>query len=80
MQLGSGTYGVVFSAKHKLTGHERAIKKIPKSKIKNMERFKTEVKILQTLVRSICNEQDHPHVIKLYEYFEDPENVYLVME
>lgn len=32
----------------------------------------TEVKILQTL--------DHPNVIKLYEYFEDEENVYLVNE
>jgi len=36
--------------KHKITGQERAIKSIAKSKIKNMERFKTEVKILQTLV------------------------------
>ena len=43
-----------------------------RSKIKNWERFQTEVKILQTL--------DHPNVIKLYEYFEDDTNVYLVTE
>ena len=43
-----------------------------RSKIKNWERFLTEVKILQTL--------DHPNVIKLYEYFEDDTNVYLVTE
>lgn len=71
-KLGSGSYGVVHKAVHKATGYERAIKVIPRNKIKNMDRFKTEVKIMQTL--------DHPNVIKLYEYFEDDTNVYLVME
>ena len=37
-----------------------------------MERFETEVLILQTL--------DHPNIVKLYEYFEDVKNVYLVTE
>lgn len=37
-----------------------------------MERFETEVLILQTL--------DHPNILKLYEYFEDVKNVYLVTE
>ncbi len=59
-------------ARHKITRQERAVKTIPRSKIKNFERFRTEVRILQTL--------DHPNVIKLYEYFEDDLNVYLVME
>ena len=27
-----------------------------------------------------CFQQDHPNVIKLYEYFEDETNVYLVTE
>lgn len=71
-KLGSGSYGTVHKAIHRVTGNERAIKVIPKEKIKNMERFKTEVKILQTL--------DHPNVIKLYEYFEDEKSVYLAME
>lgn len=43
-----------------------------KKKIKNMERFKQEILILQQL--------DHPNVLKLYEYFEDSRNVYLVTE
>ena len=71
-KLGSGTYGVVHKAINKINNQERAIKVIARSKIKNFERFKTEVKILQML--------DHPNVIKLYEYFEDEKNVYLVME
>ncbi len=62
-KLGSGSYGVVHLGRHRITGQERAIKIIPRNKIKNFDRFRTEVKILQTL--------DHPNVIKLYEYFED---------
>ena len=37
-----------------------------------MDRFKQEIVILQTL--------DHPNVLKLYEYFEDSKNVYLITE
>ena len=38
--LGSGAYGVVSKCTHKLNGQERAVKKVPKKKIKNMDRFK----------------------------------------
>jgi len=44
--IGKGTYGEVVRAKHRETGSMRAIKLIPRSKIKNWERFQTEVKIL----------------------------------
>lgn len=70
--LGKGTYGEVTIGIHRDTNQKRAIKAIPRAKIKNWSRFQTEVKILQTL--------DHPNVIKLYEYFEDEVNVYLVTE
>ena len=70
--LGSGTYGVVTKVQHLTSKQIRACKTIPRKKIKNWERFETEIKILQTL--------DHPHVIKLYEYFEDTKNVYLITE
>lgn len=70
--LGSGTYGSVYKAKKKDSRIVRAIKQIPKSKVKNAERFKSEIEIMGTL--------DHPNIIKLYETFEDERNVYLVME
>ena len=37
--IGKGTYGEVVKGVHKETGSVRAIKLIPKSKIKNWERF-----------------------------------------
>ena len=70
--LGSGTYGVVTKCQHLATKQLRACKTIPRKKIKNWERFEAEIKILQTL--------DHPNIIKLYEYFEDAKNVYLITE
>jgi calcium-dependent protein kinase len=70
--LGSGTFGVVHRVQHRTTKQIRACKTIPLKKIKNKSRFEDEVKILQTL--------DHPNVLKLYEYFVDAKNVYLVTE
>lgn len=71
-EIGSGNYGVVKKVIHKISKDERAVKIIPKSKIKNVERFKSEVDILRTV--------DHPNIVKLYEWFEDINNMYLVME
>ena len=70
--LGTGAYGIVSKCTHNETKQERAVKKVAKKKIKNMDRFKQEITILQKL--------DHPNVLKLYEYFEDDKNVYLITE
>jgi len=70
--LGSGTYGSVIKASTKEGNQLRAIKVIPKSKVKDAERFKSEIEILAQL--------DHPNIIKLYETFEDNRHVYLVTE
>lgn len=37
-----------------------------------MAQFRTEVKILQTL--------DHPNVIKMFEFFENDDSIYLILE
>eukprot|EP01017_Pseudomicrothorax_dubius_P031206 TRINITY_DN395_c0_g1_i1.p1 TRINITY_DN395_c0_g1~~TRINITY_DN395_c0_g1_i1.p1 ORF type:complete len:456 (-),score=148.35 TRINITY_DN395_c0_g1_i1:194-1561(-) len=70
--LGAGTYGSVFKATLKGSNQVRAVKVIPKAKVKNQERFRTEIEIMKFL--------DHPSIIKLYETFEDEKNVYLIME
>jgi calcium-dependent protein kinase len=70
--LGSGTFGAVFKATHKITKEPRAIKAIAKAKVKNQESFKNEIEIMRKL--------DNPNIIKLYEIFEDTRYIYLVME
>lgn len=70
--LGEGAFGVVYLGTEKGTGEKRAIKVIERSKIKNFQRFYNEVNALKTL--------DHPHIIKLFEIYEDKDNVYLVQE
>jgi calcium-dependent protein kinase len=50
----------------------RAIKTIPKGKMRNVDRFKKEIAIMKMM--------DHPNIIKLFETFEDHRNIYLVME
>lgn len=70
--LGEGTYGVVFRARDKVTKEEVAIKRIPREKIRNYQRFLNEITALKTL--------DHPNVIKLFEIYEDEDDVYLVQE
>lgn len=71
-KLGDGSYGSVFLGTHKVTGQVRAIKQIPKSRIRDPERMESEI--------SIMRNADHPNIVKLYEVFEDPRFVYLVME
>ena len=70
--LGKGSYGKVQLGYLKGTNIQRAIKIIDKSKVRNVERFKLEVEIMMKL--------DHPNVLRLYDYFEDTANVYLVLE
>lgn len=71
-ELGKGTYGVVYKGIHKATGEIRAIKQIARSKIKKYERFINEVNALKML--------DHPNIIKLFEVYEEEDDVYLVQE
>ena len=50
-----------------------AIKKVPKEKVKYMlDQFINEVKIQLFL--------DHPNIVKLYGFFDDPSNFYIIME
>ena len=70
--LGEGAFGVVYKGTEKVSGDERAIKIIEREKIKNFQRFYNEVNALKTL--------DHPHIIKLFEIYEDDKKVYLVQE
>ncbi|XP_044506977.1 SNF1-related protein kinase catalytic subunit alpha KIN10-like [Mangifera indica] len=73
--LGIGSFGKVKIAEHALTGHKVAIKILNRRKIKNMEmeeKVRREIKILRLFM--------HPHIIRLYEVIETPNDIYVVME
>lgn len=72
VELGKGSYGIVTTGRLKGTKLKRAIKIIDKSKVSNVERFRLEVEIMMRL--------NHPSILRLFDYFEDKKNIYLVME
>ncbi|KRX08510.1 Protein kinase-like domain [Pseudocohnilembus persalinus] len=72
--LGTGAFGEVRRAVHRGTGMTRAVKIIDK-KLANqdeLEKLKNEVEIMKQL--------DHPHIVKVYEYYQDPKYFYIVSE
>ncbi|XP_058228449.1 CDPK-related protein kinase isoform X2 [Rhododendron vialii] len=78
-EIGKGHFGYTCKAKCKkgeLKGQEVAVKVIPKAQMTTaiaIEDARREVKILRALT-------GHNNLVKLYDAFEDHENVYIVME
>lgn len=72
--LGKGAFGEVRQAVHRETGMVRAIKIINNDAINEEEkkRIVGEVEILKSL--------DHPNIIRVFEYFQDSRNFYIVTE
>ena len=72
-ELGKGAFGVVYKGRQRGTeGPWRAIKKIQKAQIKDLNMLMNEIEISVTL--------DNPNIIKIYEIFEFNNCVYLVTE
>lgn len=72
---GEGKFGQVFAARHKQSGTLYALKMIPKEKIK--ESYMIDQLVLEIKLQMFLN---HPNILKLYTFFSDYENVYLVLE
>lgn len=70
-KVGEGSFGIVRLLRHKATGVERAMKIVAKSN-NSTTAIRDEIAILAKL--------DHPHLVRLIEYFEDDYNFYLVFE
>ena len=74
--IGKGNFGVIVPAKDKLTGQIRAVKIISKEELLKKDPslgiLENEFNIMLTL--------DHPNVVRLYEAYQDPKYVYLVIE
>ncbi|XP_039249446.1 serine/threonine-protein kinase D1-like [Styela clava] len=72
--LGSGQFGIVYGGKHRKQGFDVAIKVVDKLRFPHKEesQLRHEVQILEFL--------DQPGIVKLYNMFETPEQVFVVME
>ena len=73
--LGKGSYARVYKITSKKTKKKYALKEILKKPIirNNLENYiKSEIEIMQKI--------HSKHIIKLYTYFEDIENIYLILD
>lgn len=73
--IGSGAYADVRRCEHRISGTVRAVKIYDRAHIKAAGE---EAKLLHEL--EILRELDHPHIVRLYETFKEPELYYFVME
>ena len=71
-QIGAGGYARCLKVKNKLTSQCYACKELQKNKLSDYDSLKREISIMIQL--------DHPNIIKLYEYYETPDFIYLIME
>ena len=74
-KLGHGSFGTVYKVYHKLTQQTRAMKIIKKDTLLLQDddhKFLKEIEILKEI--------DHMNIIKIYEYYEDNDNYYLITE
>ncbi len=77
-RIGRGAYGNVVKAEHLPTGNLRAIKMVDMESKNATGSFNSIMKFRQEI--EIMKQVQHPHVIRLYETFEDKNYIYLVME
>jgi calcium-dependent protein kinase len=76
-KIGDGAFGDVYKVRDISNDQFRAMKIIYKNRIdlganEGVDKFNGEISILSTL--------DHPNIVKMYEYFEDDDNFYLITE
>ena len=74
-KIGAGASGIVTKVMHKRTGMIRAVKTLRKSQV---EKAGTTTPIFREL--TILEKIDHPHILKIFELFDDDQNYYLVTE
>jgi serine/threonine protein kinase len=72
-KLGSGSFAVTHLCKHKKTGDDRVVKAVEKSKMRcPIEDIEKEIQIMRQI--------DHPHIVRLYEWYEGTSTVYLIID
>ena len=72
--LGEGAFGQVLLCEHKASKDLRAVKKMAIDKLDQEEQMRLiyEIETLRTL--------DHPSIVRMYEFFKDKKNIYIITE
>jgi calcium-dependent protein kinase len=72
--LGQSSFGSLRQITHRITSEHRVLKSIQKSSQDTHDRseFLHEVQVLKSL--------DHPNIQRIYEFYEDDDNYYLILE
>lgn len=73
--LGAGGFGEVKKVRHKQLDIFRALKVIKKSSYSTQAELKAvrnEIQVMKLV--------DHPNIVKLFEFFEDDENIFIITE
>ena len=73
--LGEGSFGKVHLVQHNIGGMVRAMKTIKKIRVDN---FSNESNVLNEL--NILKKLDHQNIVKIFEFYSDSNNYYLIME
>lgn len=74
-KLGKGAFGSVYKVLHKQTKLQRAMKIIKKESLMLQDDDRTFLKEIEILI-----DTDHPNIIKIFEYYQDEINYYLITE
>ena len=71
-EIGKGSFGKVYLGLQKKTGLKVAIKTINRKYSTKLEMLRNEIDILKH-----CH---HPNIVRLLDYFEEKENIYIILE
>jgi len=72
-ELGAGTFGKAYLVKSKSSGDDAVVKAVQKSRTAMpLDDIEREILVMRQV--------DHPHVVRLFEWFEDSSRFYLVLE
>ena len=73
--IGKGGFGEVKRVRHKQLDIVRALKIIQKKRYRTQQ----EVKMIKNEI-SIMKAVDHPNILKMFEFFEDEEKLFIITE
>ncbi|KAE9333758.1 hypothetical protein PF008_g14299 [Phytophthora fragariae] len=78
--LGEGNFSRIVEAKHKATGEQFALKVIEKQRIKRLRLRHQNIFNEVNMEKDVLNRLRHPNIIRLYQTFQDDNNLYFLLE